>query len=65
MLDLGEGSVEMMEQLLPLLIVGRFAQADCVIFECFPFHQQDVSVALLDAATDLVGAVALHSGDDG
>jgi hypothetical protein len=60
----GEGVVEVVEEMLPLPVLRRGAEAYGVVFEGLPVHEQKVAVGVFDAGQELVGEVALHAGDE-
>jgi hypothetical protein len=64
MFNLWERIVKMMEQGSPLLVLRGLAEADNVIFETFPLHEQDVTVRLLDTPLQFVATVTIHSTND-
>ena len=56
--------IKMMEQSFPLQVFGRLTKPNCVAFQRFPFHQEDVLVRILDASLKVVGNVPRHRSDD-
>src|SRR3954465_9594223 len=53
-----------MQHAAPLLIRGRLAKADRVVFETAPVHEQHITIRYLDAASQLVRDVAGHACDN-
>ena len=53
MLDRREGVVEVVEESLPALVLGGAAEADRVILERSPAHEEEVAVGGFDAAVKL------------
>lgn len=47
-----------------MLVLRGLAEADNVIFETFPLHEQDVTVRLLDTPLQFVATVTIHSTND-
>jgi trans-2-enoyl-CoA reductase len=53
-LDCGEGIIEAVQERLPLLIFGRGAEANGVVFERLPMDEQYVTAGVLNATAELV-----------
>src|SRR4051812_42274396 len=53
MLDDGKRLIEMMEQAAPMLIRLRLPEANGVIFERAPFHQQEITIGRFETAAQL------------
>src|SRR5688572_15953385 len=63
--DGGKRVVEVMQKPLPVLVLRRLAEAHLVVGERVPAHQQEVMPFALEAALQLMRAIARHRGDDG
>lgn len=59
-----EGIVEVVEEALPLSVLGGIPEADGVILQRLPFDEQQVLALDFEAALELVGVIARHGGDD-
>ena len=53
-LDDGERVVEVVQEPLPLLVLGLFSEPFGVVLEAFPVHEEDVPSRSFDAALELV-----------
>jgi len=64
MLNRREWVVKMMQQLSPFLIFRRPTEANGVVFQCIPFHQQQVLVLSFEGAPQFMPTVTAHAGDN-
>jgi hypothetical protein len=60
----GKRIVEVVEQAAPFLVIGGAAEAGGVVFQALPADQQQVLMRRLQAALQLVAAVAGQACDD-
>ena len=65
MFDRGERIVEVMQKAPPFLILRRAAEAEGVIFQSLPPHQQQILIGILDATMELMCDIARAGCDDG
>jgi len=63
MLNLRERIVEMVEKLLPALVLYRLPKTYGMAFELVPPHQQQIAVVVLEAASQFMALVARHARD--